>query len=80
MWLLVAYIVFAVVAVFSVPAMYRVAGYTLADELSWLENREEAEHNEMVQRLKELRTELNSLNIDAGVRRKNTRYRILMMW
>lgn len=77
LWLLVVYLLFAVVAVFSVPALYRLGGYTLADELNWLENREEAEHDEMVQRLKELRGELASMNIDAGVHQADTLTAIL---
>jgi len=77
LWLLAVYVLVAVVAVFSVPAMYRLGGFTLADELSWLENREEAEHNDMVQRLKELRAELKSMNLDAGVRQADTLTAIL---
>ena len=77
LWLLAVYLLFAVIAVFSVPALYRLGGYTLADELSWLENREEAEYNEMVQRLKELHGELKRLDIDTGVRQADTLTAIL---
>jgi len=77
LWLLALYLLVAVVAVFSVPALYRLGGYTLADELSWLENREEAEYNEMVQRLKELRGELKNLDIDTGVRQADNLTAIL---
>lgn len=77
LWLLAVYLLVAVVAVFSVPALYRLGGYTLADELNWLENREAAEHNEMVQRLKELRGELAKMNLEAGVRQADTLTAIL---
>lgn len=71
------YLLVAVVAVFSVPALYRMGGYTLADEVVWLENREEAEHFEMLQRLKDLRDELSTLGIDSGVRQADTLTNIL---
>lgn len=77
LWLFALYLLIATVAVFSVPALYRLGGYTLADELNWLENREAAEHEEMVQRLKELRSELKRMDIDAGVRQADTLNAIL---
>jgi len=67
LWLFGLYLLVAAAAVFSVPAMYRLGGYTLADELEWLENREAAEHHEMLQRLGELRIKLDALEIDQGV-------------
>lgn len=57
--------------------MYRLSGFTLADELEWLENREAKEHDDMLQRLSALRAELNSLNIDAGVRQAEVLTEIL---
>ncbi len=66
------YLVVAVVAVFSVPAMYRLGGFTLADEVEWLENREAAEHLEMLQRLQGLRSELGALGIERGERQAKT--------
>lgn len=77
LWLLVGYVLISAVAVFSVPAMYRAGGYTLADELEWLENREAQEHHDMLQRLSGLRTELSSLNIGAGVRQADVLTEIL---
>jgi len=77
LWLFGVYAVLSIVAVFSVPAMYRLSGFTLADELEWLENREEKEHHEMLQRIAALRNELNSLGIDAGVRQADVLSEIL---
>jgi len=68
LWLLGVYVVISSIAVFSVPAAYRLGGFTLADELEWLENREAKEHHDMLQRISVLRAELSSLGIDAGVR------------
>jgi len=40
-WVLVlAYAVLAFLATLSVPLFYRLAGFTLADEVQWLESRE----------------------------------------
>ena len=77
LWLLGAYLFFSVIAVFSVPAVYRLGGFTLADELVWLENREAEEHHGMLQRLSALREELSSLEIDAGVRQADVLTEIL---
>ncbi len=77
LWLFGVYLLGAVVAVFSVPAMYRLGGFTLADELEWLENREAQEHHDMLQRLAGLRNELKQLDIDVGVRQADTLTAIL---
>jgi len=58
LWLLGVYVVISSIAVFSVPAVYRLGGFTLADELEWLENREAKEHHDMLQRISVLRAEL----------------------
>ncbi len=62
------YAVLAFIATLTVPALYRFAGFTRADELEWLENREAQEHTEMVARLRKVSSELQGLGIDEGVR------------
>jgi len=62
------YAVLALLATISVPAMYRLTGFTRTDELEWLENREALEHAELVLRLREVRSELDDLDIHEGVR------------
>ena len=62
------YAVLALIATITVPALYRFAGFTRQDELEWLENREASEHAEMVLRLREVRRELQNLEVDEGVR------------
>jgi len=71
-WMLAAYALVAFVAVASVPAMYRLGGYSLADEMGWLENREAEEHHEMVARLAQIREELKVLDIQQGVAQADT--------
>lgn len=62
------YLLLSVLAVISVPLLYRLTGYTLADEMEWLENREADEHAEMIQRLRSIRGELVALDVPEGVR------------
>jgi len=72
-WLLLGvYAAIAVVATLSVPLLYRLAGFTLADEIHWLESRETADHEAMMARLKTLRSELDTLKIEEGVKQADT--------
>jgi hypothetical protein len=75
--LLAVYALIAIVATLSVPVMYRLAGFMLADEVDWLEQREAAEHVELVARLSGLRSDLASLTIEEGVRQVATLTAIL---
>ena len=63
-----AYAALALIATLTVPIFYRFAGFTLADELEWLEEREATEHAEMISRLKQTRRQLEELGIEEGVR------------
>ena len=68
-WLwLVGYFVLAVLAALSVPVLYRLGGFTRADELEWLEQREEKEHFEMQAELVRARSQLDKLAVPEGVR------------
>lgn len=68
-WVLLgAYAAVAVVATLSVPALYRIAGFTLADEVQWLESREQEDHDNMIARIATLKQQLDGLGIDEGVR------------
>ena len=64
---LAGYALLAFVAIFTVPLLYRQTGFTLEDELEWLEEREAQEHEQLTKRLHELRDELHKLDIDEGV-------------
>jgi len=63
-----AYSAVALLATLSVPLVYRFTGYSLRDEMQWLEKREAIEHQEMIQRLSEIRRQLVDLDIEEGVR------------
>jgi len=63
---LAGYGLLAFVAIFTVPLLYRQTGFTLEDELEWLEEREAKDHEQLTNRLHDLRDELHKLNIEEG--------------
>lgn len=65
------YALLSVLAVFSVPLVYRFAGFSLADDMLWLGEREAREHAELTQRIAQLAAELESLNLTEGLRQAN---------
>lgn len=75
--LLAAYAGIAVLATLSVPLLYRLAGFTLADEVQWLESREQQDHEDMVARLATLERQLDDLGIQEGVNQARTLTAIL---
>ena len=62
------YVAIAFLATLSVPVVYRFSGYSLQDELEWLENREAIEHEELMAQLRDTRRQLDELGIEEGVR------------
>lgn len=75
--LIAAYTGVCVLATLSVPLFYRLAGFTLADEVDWLESREDADHQSMLARLNSLETQLDDLGIEEGVSQARTLTAIL---
>jgi len=75
--LTIAYAGLAAVAFLSVPIVYRLGGFTLADEVLWLESREADDHKSMLARLVELEKQLDELGIDEGVQQTRTLSSIL---
>ncbi len=71
------YAIVGFVATLTVPFLYRTSGFTLADEVEWLENREAVEHEQMLSRLSVLRSELDALELTEGVRQADTLTAIL---
>lgn len=65
------YTLLSALAVFSVPLVYRFAGFSLADDMLWLGERETREHAELTQRIARLAAELESLNLAEGLRQAN---------
>ena len=72
-WTLVAaYTGIAILATVSVPVLYRLAGFTLEDEVQWLESRELKDHEEMLARLATLEAQPDELDIQEGVNQART--------
>jgi hypothetical protein len=65
------YTLLSVPAVFSVPLVYRYAGFSLADDMEWLRERETREYGEITERLSQLKSELEALNLPEGLRQAN---------
>lgn len=65
---LAGYLGLAFLAALSVPVFYRLGGFTRADEIEWLEQREEQEHVEMQAELVNARKQLDRLAVPEGVR------------
>ncbi|HPE60998.1 MAG TPA: hypothetical protein PLB10_11740 [Thiolinea sp.] len=65
---LLAYLGLAVAAALSVPALYRLVGYSDQDDITRLQQREATEHTALLQRLADLRSELGELKLEEGVR------------
>lgn len=70
--LIAAYTGLALLATLSVPVLYRLAGFTLADEVQWLQSRENEDHHSMMARLATLEDQLDGLGIDEGVNQART--------
>jgi len=62
------YIALTIISFFTVPLLYRFAGYSEADDIEWLEEREANEHIEMRERLSVIKGELSELSLHEGVR------------
>lgn len=75
--LIAAYTGICVLATLSVPVLYRLAGFTLADEVQWLESREAADHQSMLARLATLEGQLDELGNEEGVNQARTLTAIL---
>ena len=66
--MLLCYLALSVIALFSVPLVYRLAGFTRRDESRWLKDREDREYNELSERLHNTRDQLASLGNKPGVK------------
>ncbi len=61
----------SLVALISLPLLYRFFGYRQNDELNWLKNRELKEHYEMLDRLKEVSKQLTKIDNKEGMHQAN---------
>ncbi|PIE00594.1 MAG: hypothetical protein CSA79_03160 [Thiothrix nivea] len=62
------YTLLSMLAVFTVPLVYRFGGFSLADDMEWLQEREAREYSELSERLTQLKTELKALHLPEGLR------------
>lgn len=62
------YLLVCLIATLSVPIFYRMFGFTQADEISWLEERESSEHDELIAQLALNRGQLQRQRNEEGVR------------
>ena len=67
MLMMLGYLVVCVLAILSVPIIYRLAGFTQRDEARWIEQREEQEYLELSARLKDAQQKLAKLGIDLSL-------------
>ncbi|MEZ5453690.1 MAG: hypothetical protein R3E93_12895 [Thiothrix sp.] len=77
-WLLVGgYVLLALLAVASIPLMYRLFGYRAQDEAVWLHERNVREHHALLGRLQHARESLQELGIQEGVQQADKLMAIL---
>jgi len=67
-WLLTGYLGASLIAVVSVAVAYHLLGYAGMDDVRWLEEKEAEEYAELVDRLSDVKHELQDLDINEGVR------------
>lgn len=67
-----AYLAAACVATLSVPLLYRLLGYSAADDDEWLKQRENQQHADLMQRLQAVTKDLAELGLKEGVRQANS--------
>ena len=71
------YALLAALSVLTVPVLYRLAGFSEADDVEWLEEREAKEHQEMKDRLISIKSELTELDLKEGVRQADVLTKII---
>ena len=62
------YAAVGLLSILTVPLLYRLAGYSDADDAEWLAEREATEHQQMRQRLTAIQSELTTLELAEGQR------------
>lgn len=72
-----AYAAFALIALASIPLCYRFFGFQDLDVVKGLLQQEQAEHEEMVSRLKKLQVDLRQLKNDEGAQQAGTLLHLL---
>jgi hypothetical protein len=77
-WVLsILYSVVSLIALLSVPIMYRLMGYTNADDLRWLKQQEQEEHQQLLARTALSKQELIGLSLDESVHQADVLQQII---
>ncbi len=71
------YAAVAIIAFLSVPIMYRLMGYTNADDVRWLEKQEQDEHQQLLARIALSKKELTDLELDEAVHQADVLRKII---
>lgn len=71
------YVGISLLALLSVPVMYRLMGYTNADDVRWLEQQEQDEHQQLLARIALSKKELNDLALDEAVHQADVLHKII---
>jgi hypothetical protein len=64
-------------AFLSVPIMYHLLGYTHIDDLYWLKQQEQNEHQQLLERIALSKQELNNLQLDTAVHQADVLHNII---
>lgn len=75
--LLLIYAGVSLIALLSVPIMYRVMGYTLEDDVHWLKQQELDEYQQLLDRIAESKKELSALSLDDSVHQADVLHKII---
>lgn len=65
------YIAVSALAILTVPLLYRLLGYSAADDDEWLKARENQQYTDLMQRLQGVTKDLTALDLKEGVRQAN---------
>ncbi|HFD32319.1 MAG TPA: hypothetical protein ENJ28_06395 [Gammaproteobacteria bacterium] len=77
-WLLVSlYVTVSLIALLSIPVMYRIMGYTNIDDLNWLKQQEQDQYQQLLDRIAVSKQELSSLNLDEAVHQADVLQKII---
>lgn len=77
-WLLTIFYAFvSLVALLSIPIMYRLMGYSDVDNVNYLKQQEEKEHQDLIDRLASIKKELRELELDKAAHQADVLNKII---
>lgn len=71
------YSALSLIALLSVPVMYRLMGYTNTDDINWLKQQEQDEYQQLLDRIAASKDELNNLNLNEAVHQADVLHKII---